>query len=280
MLRISLCAVLLFASVQAFSQASRPGAYLGELSWVDAETRLANTPVVILPFGAGVKEHGPHMPMNADAVVMRHLVEVAVDSRNVVAAPPVLYGWFPAFRDFPGTEIRDPDVFERYIRSVGQSLIDSGARRLLILNTGIAKATGLPISIAARELRAATGVPVLVVSWDDLETDEFSNIAEQREGGHADEIETSINLVLQPALVDMQRAVTDYGERQPREHGGYAPGYLSRDAGDPGYAAHGIYGDATLATAEKGRAALDIMVAEWLAIIDEFSEAPLARAAP
>ncbi len=28
------------------------------------------TAVPILPFGAGAREHGPHMPMNADRVVM------------------------------------------------------------------------------------------------------------------------------------------------------------------------------------------------------------------
>ena len=253
------------------------GVYLGDLTWIEAEKRMASTPVVILPFGAGVKEHGPHLPMNADAVLMQHLVDAAVRQRNVIAAPPVLYGWFPAFRDFPGTEIRDPHVFEQYIRAVGQSLIDSGAQRLLMLNTGIGKATGLPMSIAARELRAATGVPVMIVSWGDLETEATEALAEQREGGHADEIETSINLVLQPDLIDMSRAVTDYGNRPDRQHGGYVPGYLSRDPESPDYASHGIYGDATLATVEKGRAALDIMVTEWLGVIDEFSSRPLRR---
>ncbi len=253
------------------------GVYLGDLTWIEAEARLASAPVVILPFGAGVKEHGPHLPMNADAKLMGYLVDAAVSERDVIAAPPILYGWFPAFRDFPGTEIRDPHVFEQYVRAVGQSLIDSGAQRLLMLNTGIAKATGLPMSIAARELRAATGVPVMIVSWGDLETEATAALAEQREGGHADEIETSINLVLQPELVDMNRAVTDYGDRPIRQHGGYVPGYLSRDPQSPDYASHGIYGDATLATAEKGRAALDIMVAEWLGVIDEFSVRPLTR---
>ena len=113
-------------------------------------------PVVIVPFGAGAKEHGPHLPMNADAVVMDYLVRQAVETRDVIAAPPVLYGWFPAFRDFPGTEIRDPDVFERYVREAALSLVRSGAQRLLFLNTGIDKATGLPISIATVMVLAVT----------------------------------------------------------------------------------------------------------------------------
>lgn len=253
------------------------GDYLGSLSWPAAAERLAEAPVVILPFGAGAKEHGPHLPMNADRVVMAYLVERAVEERDVVAAPPVLYGWFPAFRDFPGTEIRDPGVFEAYMREAALSLIRSGARRLLFLNTGIDKATGLPISIAAREIRAQTGVPTLVVSWGDLETEATEALQAQREGGHSDEIETSINLYLQRELVNMDAAVTDYGDRAPKDYGGYQPGVLSTDPEDPGYAPSGIYGDATLATAEKGRAALAIMTAEWLRILDGFANTPTAR---
>ncbi|MDX1480291.1 MAG: creatininase family protein, partial [Woeseiaceae bacterium] len=125
--------------------------------------------------------------------------------------------------------------------------------------------------------RAQTGVPTLVVSWNDLETDATTALAKQREGGHSDEIETSINLYLQPELVDMTRAVTDYGDRPAKDYGGYQPGVLSTNPRDPGYAPHGIYGDATLATAEKGRAALAIMTEQWLGIIDGFAIAPRVR---
>ena len=238
---------------------------------------MATTPVVILPFGAGAKEHGPHLPMNADRVFMSHLLDVAIAEHDVIVAPPVLYGWFPAFRDFPGTEVRDPAVFVAYMREVAESLVRSGAQRVLFLNTGIDKATGLPISIAAREIRAETGVPTLVVNWGDLETEALNDIQEQLAGGHSDEMETSINLFLQPELVDMDKAVTDYGERPPKDYGGYLPGVLSNDPQDPNYAPSGIFGDATLATAEKGEAALEIMIAEWHRILDGFARVPVER---
>jgi creatinine amidohydrolase len=253
------------------------GAYLGDLSWPQAEQRFAATPVVILPFGAGAKEHGPHMPMNADRVVMDHLVDAAVNSRNVIVAPPILHGWFPAFRTFPGTEISDPGVFQSYVFEAGMSLARNGAQRILFLNTGISNATGLPIAIAAREIRQQTGVPTLVVSWGDLETDEIDALAEQREGGHGDEIETSINLYLQPELVNMDLAVQDYGNRTPKDYGGYQPGVITRNENDPAYSETGIYGDATLATAEKGQRAIEILTGEFLRAIDGFSQVPLQR---
>lgn len=267
--------MLVVAFTSALAQA--PGAYLGDLSWPQAEARFRESPIVIVPFGAGAKEHGPHMPMNADRVVMDYLLERAVESKNVIVAPPILHGWFPAFRDFPGTEVADPGVFQEYVQEVGMSLVRQGAQRLVFLNTGISKATGLPISIAAREIRVETGIPTLVVSWDDLDTEEGDALQEQERGGHGDEIETSINLYLQPELVNMDLAVTDYGERPVKDFGGYQPGRLTRDEADPNYTASGIFGDATLADPEKGRKALEILTREWLRALDGFAQVPIRR---
>ena len=268
---------VLVALTSGSALAQSQGAWLGDLSWPEAERRYQTSPIVILPFGAGAKEHGPHMPMNADRVVMDHLLEAAVESRNVIVAPPILHGWFPAFRDFPGTEVADPNVFQAYVQEVAHSLVRQGAQRIVFLNTGISKATGLPISIAAREIRVETGVPTLVISWDDLDTPEGEAIAEQQMGGHGDEIETSINLYLQPDYVNMDLAVTDYGNRSARDYGGYQPGRLTRDPTDPAYTESGIFGDATLASAEKGEKALAILTEEWLKALDGFALVPLRR---
>ncbi|MCH8335419.1 MAG: creatininase family protein [Proteobacteria bacterium] len=273
--RIFVCTGTLLFMCTAWGQS--PGVYLGDLSWPEAERRYAETPIVIIPFGAGAKEHGPHLPMNADRVVMDHLVNAAIETSDVIVAPPILHGWFPAFREFPGTEVADPKVFQDYVYYVGLSLAKQGAQRIVFLNTGIANATGLPISIAAREIRVQTGVPTLVVSWGDLETEEIDALQEQQMGGHGDEIETSINLYLQPDLVNMDLAVEDYGDRTPKEYGGYQPGVLARDPADPLYSESGIFGDATLATPEKGKAALEVLTREWLKILDGFAEVPLRR---
>jgi len=273
--RIPVCVGALLLTFAARGQA--PGVHLGDLSWPQAEQRYAETPIVVIPFGAGAKEHGPHMPMNADRVVMDHLVNAAIESRNVIVAPPILHGWFPAFREFPGTEVADAKVFQDYVFHVAMSLARQGAQRIVFLNTGIARATGLPISIAAREIRVQTGVPTLVVSWGDLETAEIDALQEQQVGGHGDEIETSINLYLQPHLVNMELAVEDYGNRPAQEYGGYQPGVLARNPDDPRYSESGIFGDATLATPEKGKAALEVLTREWLGALDGFATVPLRR---
>ena len=75
----------------------------------------------------------------------------------------------------------------------------------------------------------------------------------------------------------MELAVTDYGERAPKDFGGYQPGRLTRDESDPNYTVSGIFGDATLATVEKGERALEILTEEWLKAIDGFSLVPIRR---
>ncbi len=270
MVTLSLCSS--FLSAAALAQGS--GAYLGELSWPEAEEMLREAPLVVLPFGAGAKEHGPHLPMNADRVVMDYLCRQAVDSLPVVVAPAILHGWFPAFREFPGTEVADPGVFERYVFEVASSLVRQGVKRLVFLNTGIARATGLPISIAAREIRVQTGTPTLVVSWDDLETEEMEELQEQMAGGHAGELETSIHLYLQEHLVRMHLAVADYGKSPPKDYPGYQPGLFSTDPSDPEFSETGLYGDPTLADPEKGRQALELMTRQWLLALRGFSAVP------
>jgi len=267
--------LLVLCSGQLFAQ--NPGVYLGEITWKEAEEKFAEMPIVIIPFGAGAKEHGPHLPMNADQKVMEYLCQKAVETSPVIVAPPILYGWFPAFRDYPGTEVANVSVFQEFILQVAKSLVKNGGQRIVFLNTGILKATGLPLSIVAREIRVETGTPTLVVSWDDLETSEVEEFQEQKKGGHADEIETSIQLYLQPNLVKMELAETDYGSSQTKSYPGYKPGLFSKNPKDPAFSKTGLFGDPTLATAEKGKKTLEIMTKQWLKALEEFVKEPLRK---
>jgi creatinine amidohydrolase len=263
----------------AAASASLPGAYLAELTWPQAEARLREAPLVVLPFAPAAKEHGPHLPLNADAKVSEYLCARAVESLPVIVAPPIHHGWLPAFRAFPGTEVADPSVFIRYVDAVARSLIRSGARRVVFLNTSISRAGGLPLSIVARDLRVDLGVPTLVVSWDDLETDASRALETQERGGHADEMETSIHLFLQPGLVQMDRAVTDYGDEPRKYYPGYEPGLYSRDPRDPAHSATGLSGDPKRASAEKGKRALEILTEQWLEALRGFAASPLGASA-
>ena len=73
--------------------AATAGAYLGEITWREAEAQLPAR-LVIIPFAAGAKEHGEHLPLGTDQIVMRALLDAAVAERDVLVAPPILHGWF------------------------------------------------------------------------------------------------------------------------------------------------------------------------------------------
>ncbi|MEM9058260.1 MAG: creatininase family protein, partial [Pseudomonadota bacterium] len=135
MRRLALAAVALL--LLPLGGLAAPGAYLGDLSWPAAEARMKDTPVVIVPFAAGAKEHGLHLPMRTDQLVMEYLCQAAVDELPVLVAPAVLHGWFPSFRDYPGTEVSKPEVFQAYLREIAQSLARQGAQRIVFLNMGI-----------------------------------------------------------------------------------------------------------------------------------------------
>jgi creatinine amidohydrolase len=97
----------------------------------------------------------------------------------------------------------------------------------------------------AGEILAAEGIRFAYTNFLEAGAEAEKRISKQEGGTHADEIETSLMLFIDPASVDMNKAVKDY---HPSEAGG-----LTRDRKSPGvYSATGIYGDPTLATKEKG----------------------------
>jgi creatinine amidohydrolase len=94
-------------------------------------------------------------------------------------------------------------------------------------------------------------------------------VSKQEGGTHADEIETSTILYMSPEDCDMSKAVND-------DHPG--PGPLTRDAPrkDAVYSATGVFGDATLATREKGRIVTEALVEAIVAEIEALRAAPLS----
>jgi uncharacterized protein (TIGR02246 family) len=135
-----------------------------------------------------------------------------------------------------------------------------------VLNTGISTIRAL--EAAAAEL-ANDGI---LLHFTDLgaAVDRLAAPVRQQEGGsHADEIETSMMLYIDPASVDMKLAVKDLA---PRSN----PMRLQRRPGGAGtYSPSGIWGDPTLATPEKGRVVVEGLVSTMLADIDTLRRSPL-----
>src|SRR6185503_18188760 len=62
-----------FLPARGSSSNAVPGLRLGDVAWPEAEKYLNADRVVVLPLGAGAKEHGPHLPLRNDEILASYL---------------------------------------------------------------------------------------------------------------------------------------------------------------------------------------------------------------
>jgi creatinine amidohydrolase len=240
------------------------GVFLQDLTWLEAEKVLKAETVVVIPLGAAAKEHGPHLKLKNDLLMADGLARRVREARDVVIAPTVNYGYYPAFVEYPGSTSLRLEVARDVIVDICRSLARFGPKRFYVLNTGISTVRSLQPAV---EILRAEGI---LLRFTDLHVvGPVEQTIRKEEGGtHADEIETSMMLYLAPESVEMKKAVKDY-------HGD-KPGGLTRDPNGPGvYSPTGSWGDPTLATRAKGRIVTDALVKAILADIDALAAAPL-----
>jgi creatinine amidohydrolase len=271
----ALACVVTLAAAPAQQPPARPpappsGTRLETLPWTAAEGRLRADTVVLLPIGPAALEHGPHLRLGSDAVLLDHIARRVVDGSDVVVAPTLTYHYFPAFAEYPGSTSLALATARDMTADIARSLSRYGPRRFLALTAGPSPIAALVDS--ARAL-AADGILLRYMDARARVDSAARRVTMQAIGSHADEIETSMMLHLDPTTVDMTRAVRDYG-------GPSSPFRLVRRPGVPGtYSATGVWGDATLATADKGRVLVDALVAGVRVEIDATRQAPLPVAA-
>ena len=173
------------------------GVWLEDLTWQEAKVRFDGGAVVVVPVGATSKAHGPHLPLKTDALTARALAQRLIERLPVVAAPVVGFGFYPAFTAFAGSQHLSADTFKALIRELLGNLRGHGVRRIAILHTGVSTET--PLDQVAGELGE-----VVVLHMRLLGT-KAEPLFDNRDGGHADERETSVTLALDPRSVRMAR---------------------------------------------------------------------------
>jgi len=247
------------------------GLRLSEVPWTQAEAFLGPDRVVVLPLGAGSKEHGPHLPLGNDQNLADALAARVVQARPVALLPTLTYGFYPAFLEYPGSVSLSADTQRDVVVQVCRSLARYGPRRFYVLNTGVS--TARPLKAAAEAL-AAEGILLRFTEITSVARGAEEAVRQEKAGTHADEIETSLMLYLAPGSVRMERAVADgLAER---------PGPLTRDrASATGHVSpSGVFGDATLADWGKGQQVAEAMVAGILGEIDGLAAAALPAGTP
>jgi len=260
-----------FLPSRAADRGGSPGVRLSEMPWTEAERVLTPERVVVLPLGAASKEHGPHLTLGNDQILADYEAARVVAVRPVALLPTLTYGHYPNFVEYPGSVSLSSRTQKDAVVEICRSIARFGPRRFYVLNTGVS--TVPPLREAAQEL---AGEGILMRFTDVLKAGKAAEdqVRQQRWGTHADEIETSMILYMQPASVRMERAVAD-GER-------VGPGPLTRDPRRRGqhYSPSGVFGDATLATWQKGEKITEAAVADILNDIDALAAAALPAGSP
>ena len=239
------------------------GALLENCTWLEAEALLDENTLVVIPLGASSKEHGPPLKLNNDRVMAEYLRDRVQEQAEVVITPTIGYHYYPAFTEYPASVSLRLETARDLVIDICRSLANYGPRRFYVLNTGMSTLRAL--SPAAVQL-AQYGI-LLHYTDIDRTTPLEEEIIEQEGGTHADEIETSMMLHIDPVSVDMTKAVKDF---HPGEGG------LTRNPQGAGaFSASGIFGDATLATREKGAVFVQARIKEILHDIEKLRTAPL-----
>lgn len=242
------------------------GIVLADLTWVEAERVLTPDAVIVIPLGAQAKEHGPHLRLDNDFQLAEYFRNRVLSGANVIVAPTVNYHFYPSFLEYPGSTHLQFETAKNVIVDIVHSLAGYGPKRFYVLNTGVS--TARPLAAAAEQLRAE-GIFFAFTNILEIAGPAEERVTQQVRGTHADEIETSMMLYMCPDRVDMSKAVKD---DSPQGTGG-----LSRVQGNAKtYSPSGVWGDATLATWEKGRVVVEAMVEGILRDIEKLrrAEAP------
>jgi creatinine amidohydrolase len=268
-LQLALIASPLFGATADSQSASKPmGARLADLTWVEAAKVLDTSTVVVIPLGAESKEHGPQLRLKNDLLLATYYTDRVLKTSNVVVAPVINYSFYPAFVEYAGSTTLRLETARDMIVDICRSLARHGPRRFYILNTGVSTVRALQ---PAQDSLATSGIVMRFSNGGRLTDSVEKAVSKQPGGTHADEIETSMLLYMYPQFVDMRKAANDY-------HPG--AGGLTRDSAvavrdGKTWSRTGIFGDATLATHEKGRRVVEAHVLDLLTEIEALRKTPI-----
>jgi len=252
--------------------------WLQELTWAKIRAHLSQDDVVLVPVGA-TEQHGDHTPLLVDTGWAIAVAEGAAIAAKALVAPPLHFGWSSHHLAYPGAITLRPETMIDVLLDVGESLIYHGFRRIVMVN-GNRIANLPPMEIAATKLRFRTGAYVSIVDVGLIARREVGEICAPGQNGHAGDSETSFMLHWRPDLVDMSKAA------KGKQHGGgpfatnpmpieppfdvNAVSVRPTDAEFLGASQPtGIGGDATVATAEKGKAVLEAIIANTVRHIED-----------
>ena len=252
--------------------------YLHERSWVGVQENLKVNDIALIPVGA-IEQHGAHTPHMLDTCWATAMAEGIAAATGAIIAPPIYCGWSTGHMAYPGTITIRASVLCDYIVDVARSLMINGYRKFVIIN-GNRVANLPPLIEAALKIRLNHGAWAGCLDSGLTTIKETSALVYQPGGlEHAGDAETSFLLAYRPDLVDMSKAEAQPPCPNPDAADIYEEGPLLFPpffpAWEEGAASAPHMTTAKYATAEKGRAILNELIAKSVAYVEVIGNRPV-----
>jgi creatinine amidohydrolase len=260
------------------------------LDWSDTlklkvDKAAASRWIAVLPLAA-TEQHGPHLPFETDVLIgeayLARVRETLPKDIPVTFLPIERVGISTEHIAYPGTQTLATDIALKKWMALGDEIAQMGVRKLVIVTSHGGNSAAM--ALIAQDLRAKHEMLAVTTSWSRFGVPDGSFPAEEvRYGIHGGAIETSIMLAAYPQLVKHdQIANFESAEIQMTKEfrwlsaGRPAPFAWAAQDLNP----QGALGDATLATAEKGKALIEHgarAFIELLTDVDKFDLGKLAN---
>ena len=260
----------------------RSSRYWSDLSTPDFAALDLERVIAVLPIAA-TEQHGPHLPVGVDAMIMQHMISrVAAQLPQELGAlflPLCSVGVSTEHRDFPGTLTLSPATALQLLLETSEGVARAGVRKLLLLNSH--GGNSALISQAALELRARHKVLAATCSFSRFGYPEgLFDADEVRHGIHGGDVETSLMLAFRPELVDISKAEDfptasrdferDFAVLRADRPAGF--GWMAQDLSPAG-----AMGDASKASAAKGKATARHWSLALIALLRDLDRFDLSR---
>jgi creatinine amidohydrolase len=255
--------------------------------WILKETNYAYTKehpyeVAVLPLGA-TEPHNLHLPYGTDVfeaeIIGEHVcAEAHRRGARVVLLPAIPYGTETNLRRFPLAMNLLPSTLQRVIEDLLQSLVESGVRKVVLLNSH----GGNDLKPVLRELYGKTDAHLFLCNWYQAVRGEAEKIFAQRDD-HAGEMETSFALAYFPQFVarhDDGSLAADEGNVRPTQFAAVNDGWISITRPWHLLTTNSGAGNPHQATAQKGERLMQVLVEELSRFLVELSAASLNERFP
>lgn len=213
---------------------------LKEMRPLDVARLIERDPRLIVPVGT-CEQHGPHMPLSCDTIIVERLASDLSAEFGVLLGPTVEYGVnVETERGFAGNASVRKKTLHRTLNDLLDTWESTGIREFILMTAHEHDPHLEAMSTVITSDARVRVVDIFGVSFEDL-------LEAQTEPMHGDEVDTSLLLYIAPHLVDMSLAQDYMMSRDEVRR--YRRGWLRVPKSSPG-----SIGRPRLATAEKGRA--------------------------